>query len=177
MKEFAIILAPVILNAIITAVFTFIITRKIDKGSKQSKIIFEELENIAVELNAILLDIISDKSYKNTNNNIKRLNTQMNKIYLFGTIEAVRIVAYIRKLEKQQYIISLVALLISQIRYDLTSKIINPIYWPEINLTDFSKYRDEHNEYLKKVIKHLKLNKNFLKENTNYCDVLDKDEK
>ncbi|AFR70809.1 hypothetical protein NEI00_02080 [Brachyspira pilosicoli] len=177
MKEFAIILAPVILNAIITAVFTFIITRKIDKSSKQSKIIFEELENIAVELNAILLDIISDKSYKNTNNNIKRLNTQMNKIYLFGTIEAVRIVAYIRKLEKQQYIISLVALLISQIRYDLTSKIINPIYWPEINLTDFSKYRDEHNEYLKKVIKHLKLNKNFLKENTNYCDVLDKDEK
>ena len=76
----------------------------------------------------------------------------MNKIYLFGTIEAVRIVAYIRKLEKQQYIISLVALLISQIRYDLTSKIINPIYWPEINLTDFSKYRDEHNEYLKKLL-------------------------
>ena len=47
----------------------------------------------------------------------------------------------------------------------------------EINLTDFSKYRDEHNEYLKEVIKHLKLNKNFLKENTNYSEVLNKNER
>ena len=177
MKEFAIVLTPVILNAIITAVFTFIITRKIDKSSMQSKIVFEELENIAIELNTILLDIIFDKYHEKIDDNIKRLNTQMNKIFLFGTIEAVRIVSYIRKLEKQQYIISLVALLISQIRYDLTGKIINPIYWSEINLTDFSKYRDEHNEYLKEVIKHLKLNKNFLKENTNYSEVLNKNER
>lgn len=177
MKEFAIVLAPVILNTLTTAIFTFIITKKIDKSSKQSKIIFEELENIAIELNTILLDIISDKYHKKIDDNIKRLNTQMNKIYLFGTIEAVRIVAYIRKLEKQQYIISLVALLISQIRYDLTSKIINPMYWSEINLTDFSKYRDEHNEYLKKVIKHLKLNKKFLDENTNYGELSNKNEK
>ncbi|WP_304331619.1 hypothetical protein [Brachyspira innocens] len=176
MKEFAIVLAPVILNTFTTAIFTFIITRKIDKSSKQSKIIFEELENIVVELNTILLDIMSDKHEKIADN-IKRLNMQMNKIYLFGSIEAIRIVSYIRKLENQQYIISLVALLISQIRYDLTSKIINPIYWSEINLTDFSKYRDEHNEYLKKVIKHLKLNKKFLKENTNYGEVLNKNEK
>ena len=50
MKEFAIVLAPVILNTFTTAIFTFIITRKIDKSSKQSKIIFEELENIATSL-------------------------------------------------------------------------------------------------------------------------------
>lgn len=53
------------------------------------------------------------------------------------------------------------SLLITQIKYDLTSEIISPESWFKLRLTDYSKTRPQIVSSINKIIDELKLNKKF----------------
>lgn len=64
----------------------------------------------------------------------------------------------------KQKIVVYYILLATQIRYDVTGVVINPMYWYEINITDFENHKEEYAKHNNDIVRNLSLNRKMLAE-------------
>ena len=126
-----------------------------------------------------LLDEIINSAKTNTNGVNCSMNTTlnyfteiMNKIYSYGSQDAITIVATIQKENyatrentnqfDQYRMISLFILLANQIKYDVTEIAVCPKLWFEMRMTDYTTNKAQFINANNIIVQELKLNKKFL---------------
>ncbi|MBQ9608815.1 MAG: hypothetical protein IJV15_05130 [Lachnospiraceae bacterium] len=114
-----------------------------------------------------------DKVKKGNSNLITEMRELYNRVYAYGSDKAISILASMQKLNYSNIgiepdistryrIIAHYILLATQIKYDITGDIINPLMWYEINITDFEKMRDTIIGENNKIVEELKLNSGLI---------------
>lgn len=93
------------------------------------------------------------------------------KILAYGSKNAVSIATHMQQLsysnaenmdlQKKWELLSCYALLISQIKYDLTSEVVSPESWFKLKLNDYEKIRPEIVKKINYVVEELSLIKSF----------------
>lgn len=92
---------------------------------------------------------------------LKKLLTD---IYAYGSPEAIRIIVEFQETNYRMarsenidplYLISLVAVLISQLKYDLTGRTVDPENWLRLRITDYNPSRSPIPGYIKEISKNL----------------------
>lgn len=93
----------------------------------------------------------------------------MNKILSYGSSDAIKILSHIQqigfhpeKVADKSIVVNYYALLISQIKYDISSEIILPNTWLKMKLTDYSSQEQKINSQINEIVLKLNLNKKFL---------------
>lgn len=93
-----------------------------------------------------------------------------NTVYSYGSRKAISLLAEIQKIfysyqgnltesNNNDIFVAYFILLATQIRYDVTGEVISPVYWYEINISDFSKHKEKYIRYNNQIVKELALNK------------------
>lgn len=127
----------------------------------------------ALELKGKDANEYRNKVDRDKNNTIIEMKELFNTIYAYGSENAIRILATMQKHnyansleekdgEAKNMLLAYYILLATQIRYDVTGEIINPLSWYEINITDFEKHKEEYKKYNNSVVNRLGLNKKML---------------
>lgn len=95
----------------------------------------------------------------------------MTKVLSYGSNNAVKIAIKMQEIvymdaelknDNNRYtMLTAYALLISQVKYDLTDEIISPESWFRLKITDYQMIRDRIKTCINSIIKELQLNKDF----------------
>lgn len=96
----------------------------------------------------------------------------LSKVLSYGSKDAVAIAVHMQQIlygnaENQNLdtaweILASYSLLITQIKYDLTSEIVSPESWFQLKIKDYSAHRSEIVAKLNKIIEELNLNNSFV---------------
>lgn len=107
----------------------------------------------------------------------KELSEVLSKILAYGSKNAIAIAARMQQqlykaaheaeIQRQWEVLVLYSLLITQIKYDLSSEIISPESWFELKMTDYKNYRAEIKKDINLIINELQLNKKFIVKEVN----------
>lgn len=114
-----------------------------------------------------------NKAEREKNNSLIEMKELFNTIYSYGSEDAIRILATMQKhnyanmiekvdAEAKNLLVAYYVLLATQIKYDVTGEVINPLSWYEINITDFEIHREKYKKYNNSVVNKLRLNKKML---------------
>lgn len=164
------------LDAIITIVTTiigFFITIVLTRHSFKEEVKKHKLEtNLEVikELPYEICKLID--SFINGTDDIKHYSDILIKILSYGSKEAVAIAIYMQQQayrnetmkdeEMKWKMISAYALLITQLKYDITAEIIAPDSWFRLKIKDYLSKKELITMNINQIIKLLNLNKGFL---------------
>ena len=134
------------------------------------------------------IDEIEKKEQLSSNDceNIRKLNRQkieaqqslvdkmtilLNTIYAYGSVNAIKIVSSMQKLnyslrpnstnEERWIIIAHMILLASQVKKDVTNITVNPKKWFEMKITDYETNRQIFDPVVNKVVRELGLDEKF----------------
>lgn len=134
------------------------------------------------------IDEIEKKEQLSSNDceNIRKLNRQkieaqqslvdkmtilLNTIYAYGSVNAIKIVSSMQKLnyslrpnstnEERWIIIAYMILLASQVKKDVTNITVNPKKWFEMKITDYETNRQIFDPVVNKVVRELGLDEKF----------------
>lgn len=105
--------------------------------------------------------VIENRDINETN---KKLIDIDSNICSYGTEDAIKILTEMETYKENNIkIIAYIVLLISQVRKDIDSNIINPKYWMKSKITDYeSEENTIINEDIKNIVISLKLDKKFI---------------
>lgn len=162
------------LASIFVTIIGFIITYSLtnknlkDEISKtKTSIALEKMEDIPFDILSLLKDI------KNGELNADNYASILHRIYAYCSPTAIKIAVKMQSLTYQQSVqststsnfrmLTLLSLLISQVKYDLTNEIINPELWFIMQITDYntSALKTEVKHLINEDIELLSLNKQF----------------
>lgn len=138
----------------------FQITKNLDNLNKTT---FDILE--------LLNEVQSLKGKKAPQNTLEKYSSVLSQIYAYGSDNAIRLMTLIQSSSYKRLkegsgnsfeALALYPLLISQIRFDLTSDVISPKYWFIMKLTDYENYKDEIMNINNKAVRDLSLNEAFI---------------
>lgn len=129
--------------------------------------VYEKIEDLPFEIIMIL-----QKAYECSNDNVKwkkltnELNTFNSKVIAYGSPKAVELCAYIQQLaynnENEPYkTLAGYALLVSQLKYDLSNQIISPELYFKNKIKDYQVTKNKVNGYVNIIVDELRLNKEF----------------
>lgn len=162
---------------IITTAVGFIITILLTKKSykdevKKSKIAIgaDAMKEIPVEL-CKLMDGAAGLS-KGTPITAEKYADLISRILSYGSKDAVSIAVHMQQLafsnrdgqdeQKKWEALVAYALLITQIKYDLTSEVISPESWFKMKITDYETMRPVAIKMINELVDSLNLNKEFM---------------
>lgn len=107
---------------------------------------------------------------KNPQEFVQEYGMMLSKVLSYGSKEAIKIAVKMQQLsydaenkatEERYPIIAAYALLITQLKYDLTSEVISPESWFEMRMKDYNTVQTSMKNALNKLIDELKLNPDF----------------
>lgn len=147
---------------IVGFVVNYFMTRKTFNDEVNKNKIAVATENIK-DLPIEIIEMLDPK--KMTADKIKSIQT---KIFTYGSKDANKIfVTFQRKNYETESSIppeesfALFGLLITQIKYDLTSEVLSPETWFQISVTDYEKMTKGVKDNINRLVYELKLNKDF----------------
>lgn len=167
-----------IITAIVTGIISiigFIATNYSMKKNFKNELLKEKtsvhIEKMS-EMPLHILELMEKMRNGSLNQDVlKEFNDILNNVCAYGSVQAIRIVATMQS-ENYQYantdqvntyrVLSFYALLITQIKYDVTGIINGPDMWYEMKLTDYHKTKEDIKEENNKIVRELNLNKGFL---------------
>lgn len=155
-----------IVIVVIGFIVNYFLTQKtFSDGIKKDKISIatEHLKDISIEI----MDLM-DKTAKHTP---ESYNMILKNIYCYGSKDAINI---LKSLQQKLYAaekdgktvdtsdsLALYALLITQIKYDITTEIVSPESWFQIKITDYDKIQNATKTRINNLVEELGLNKGF----------------
>lgn len=111
-----------------------------------------------------LMDRIGDGSLKS-----EQFKAIMSKILAYGSEDAIKIAIQMQRCAYDSHgkpssasQLALYALLITQLKYDLTSEIVSPESYFLLRIKDYDKLKKTIQESINSYVKELKLNKHFI---------------
>lgn len=152
-------------------IVTYLMTKKSLKDEiKKDKInrTSETLQMLPYDICQLLSSIINNHS----NLPIEKYNEILSKVISYGSKDTVGIAIKMQQLsysladekkpEDEKFrLMAAYALLITQLKYDITSEIISPESWFEMRIKDYEKLRPQMKKWINDLISELKLNKQF----------------
>ena len=165
------------------SIIGFIVTVKTMKSNFQNElkkqkadVQLEKMAPIPYELLELLQSIINgtkNKNSKRANSDSyqEKLNYLYSSIFAYGSINAIRIIAYMQKKnyenidnDQRDYYkgIAIYVLAVVQIRYDITGEVVSPEYWYQLKITDYSANREKIKKANNELVKELKLDLRFM---------------
>lgn len=158
---------------IITTIVGFIITFRLTKKSFKDEVIKNKIAIGADAMKEIPFDLCQMMNRMTGKGTSKPFSAEeyaelLSKILSYGSKDAVSIAVHMQRLafkgidgDKRWEILGTYALLITQIKYDLTSEIISPESWFNMKITDYKTIRSEVIKYINQLVESLNLNKEF----------------
>ncbi|MGT2910789.1 hypothetical protein ACVR1I_03615 [Streptococcus cameli] len=161
----------------------FITTHSLKKNFRneleknRDTVALEKMSTIPYEVLSLFDNMMDAESLNNKQqkmkqeDNLKNFKKLMNTIYSYGSIDAIKIASLMQKENyeaaklkgnRDNYrMMSVLILLATQIKYDVTSVAVSPKYWFEMKLNDFSANQRKFAEANNKLIDELNLNNSF----------------
>ena len=128
----------------------------------------EVIKTLPYDICQLMNSISSNPSEKQQ---VEKLSAILSNVISYGSIDAVNIASKMQEItyangagvNKKQVWLQLAAysLLITQIKYDITSVVMSPESWFRIKVTDFSTARKEIQKAINELVEELHLNKEF----------------
>ncbi len=162
---------------VVVTIFGFFITYKLTTKTfsneiRKSKIDHnvEAIHSLPLELCNMMSKIQQSKGSKNAVS-ASEYEKLMTKIFAYCNKDSVAIAVEIQqtfyKINKTnedygQYLLVLFALLITQLKYEISDEIISPESWFKLKITDYETSRDTMVDEINQTIKNLDLNKKFI---------------
>lgn len=137
---------------------------KVKQNEYSSEKMGDTIELINECVNYIYCDNAQSEMLRN------KINYIHNKVYLYGSSEAAKIVSKIiyegyswneKKGSYNIFVIGMFSLLISQLKYDLTGNVLNPVYWLKSRFYDYDKQENVFKQILSETIDEFDLLKDF----------------
>ncbi len=153
-------------------VITYIMTKKNLKDEiKKDKISLatQTIYTLPFDICQLMDDTIKSR-IKNPQDFVQEYGIMLSKVLSYGSKEAIKIAVKMQQLsydaenkatEERYPIIAAYALLITQLKYDLTSEVISPESWFEMRMKDYNTVQTSMKNALNKLIDELKLNPDF----------------
>ncbi len=167
-------------DSIITVFITvlgFVITYFMTQKNLKDEIRKNKLALAAQETQSLPYDIcqLMDVMLKDDTNNpdtiIKVYGAILSKVLAYGSKDAVKIAIKMQQLSytlsnepeatDRFVILAAYALLITQLKYDLTSEIISPESWFQLRMKDYNKLQSVMKSYINKIVIELGLSSSF----------------
>ena len=179
MKEFIVEIWDIFISNldVVVTIFGFCITYKLTTKNfsneiRKSKIDHnvEEIHSLPLELCNMMSKIQQSKGNKNSVS-ASEYEKLMTKIFAYCSKDSVTLAVEIQqtfyKINKTnedygQYLLVLFALLITQLKYEISDEIISPESWYKLKITDYETSRDTMVDEINQTIKNLDLNKKFI---------------
>lgn len=175
MKEFIKEHFDAIITVLITVVgflVTYFMTKKNFKDEiKKNKIELntEAIKELPYEICQLMNRIIAKGEQKPFSP--EEYSDLLSKLLAYGSKSAISIAVYMQQFayslnqnndpHKHWEMLAAYALLISQVKFDLTSEAISPLNWFKMRLTDYDKNKDGIIKIINRLIKELELNPQF----------------
>ena len=177
-------------GAIITALVTglisiigFIVTNMSMKKNfenelkrQRDNVVLEKMSTIPYEILLLMdelleMDEVKIQAEQNMDRNLKHFKAIINTIYSYGSEKAIKIVSLMQKenyaangntnqMDKYR-MISLYALLATQIKYDVTEIAVSPELWYQMRLNDFLENKEKIKKANNKLVDELNLKNEF----------------
>ena len=162
-----------VIVTILGFIITYLMTKKNFKNEiTKSKIAItaDMMKDLPLELCELMDQLLALEETQTIPTN--HITTILAKILAYGSKDAVAIAAYMQQLvysnsdrkdqDKDWASISCYALLITQIKYDLTSEVISPDSWFKLKTTDYYEKKDVINKCINSIVLELALNPMFI---------------
>jgi len=166
------------LDAIVTVIITiigFVVTITMTKKSfkneiKKSKIALasEETRTLPYDICQLLDDIMNNDQNEKV---LERYRIILSKVLAYGSSQAVKITIRMQKMiydsekasinDDKTSMFAAYSLLITQLKYDLTSVIISPESWLQLRIKDYEINKAKICQSINNLIKELDLNNDF----------------
>ena len=165
------------LDAIVTVIITiigFVVTITMTKKSfkneiKKSKIALasEQIQTLPYDICQLMDDMINGNEDGNV---LERYRSILSKVLAYGSSQSVKIAIKMQRMsyalestpnDDRMTILVAYSLLITQMKYDLTSEIISPESWFQLRIKDYDKSQAEIRKSINDLIKQLDLNNEF----------------
>ena len=153
-------------------VITYYMTKKNFKNEiRKDKIALaaQETQSLPYDICQLMDSMIKDKS-KSPDKIVKEYGAILSKVLAYGSQDAVKIAIKMQQLsysltnvpnEERFSILAAYALLITQLKYDLTSQVISPESWFQLRMTDYPKLQPRMKGYINSIVSELSLSESF----------------
>ena len=165
------------LDAIITVLITiigFIVTYFMTKKNFKDEVKKNKIALASEQIQSLPYDIcqfMDDMLHGGQDDSINQLASIISKVLAYGSHQAVKIVIKMQRLSYETSnastlddklpLLAAYSLLITQLKYDLTSEIISPESWCQLRMTDYSKYQTAMISSINGLVHELGLNSKF----------------
>lgn len=177
-----------IITALVTGIISiigFIVTNasmkkdfKNELKKQRDSVALEKMSTMPYEILELMDEMFESVKVKNENQkkrivdkNYERFKEIMNKIYSYGSEDAIKIVSLMQKenyeangntdnMNKYRNI-SVYVLLATQIKYDVTEILVNTELWMQMRLTDYAANKEKIKQEMNKLVDELELRKEF----------------
>lgn len=175
MKDFFINHFDSIITVFITVlgfVITYYMTKKNFKDEiRKDKIALaaQETQTLPYDICQLMDSMIKGKT-KSSDELVNEYGAILSKVLAYGSRDAVKIAIKMQQLsyslsnvpnEERFPILAAYALLITQLKFDLTSEVISPESWFQLRMTDYPKIQPRMKEYINSIINELSLSESF----------------
>lgn len=173
MIEFLMVHFDAIITVSVTAlgfIVSFFFTQRSLKGEIQKNKIAlatQEIHTLPYDICQMMNNMVKSGGREN---HAEEYSAALSKVLAYGSKDAVKIVIEMQRLsyslknarqEEKYIIIAAFSLLITQLKYDLTSEIISPESWFMLKMTDYTQIQNVVREDINVLVKKLSLNDNF----------------
>ncbi len=175
MKEFILNHFDSVITVFVT-VLGFIITYFMTKKNFQDEIRKDKIALAAQEIQTLPYDIcqLMDRMIKagkeDPESFVKEYGAILSKVLAYGSKDAVSIATKMQQLSysltnkptmERFPIMAAYALLVTQLKYDLTSEVISPESWFQLRMTDYEKLRPTMKNSINDIVNELGLSNSF----------------
>ena len=153
-------------------VITYYMTKKNFKDEiRKNKIALasQETQTLPYDICQLMDSMLKDKA-KNQDLFVKEYGAILSKVLAYGSNDAVKIAIKMQNLSYDSAskptnekfpILAAYALLITQLKFDLTSEIISPESWFKLRMTDYSKIQETMKDAINSIVTELSLSESF----------------
>lgn len=170
MKQFIIDHFDAIITILIT-ILGFIITYFLNQSSFRDEVKKDKLSRTAEEIKSLPFDICQMMDAMIGGKlSVEQYSAILSKVLAYGSKDAVSLAVKMQQLsykmkeapkEERFIIMATYALLITQLKYDLTSEIISPESWFQLRLTDYNALQSQMKGYINDLVDELNVNRAF----------------
>ena len=175
MKEFLLNHFDSIVTVCITIlgfVITYLMTKKnFHDEIQKDKIALasQEIQTLPYDICQLMDSVIKNKS-KETDIYSKEYSAILSKVLAYGSKDAIQIAIKMQQMsyaaareEKTDHnsLLAAYALLITQLKFDLTSEVVSPESWFQLRITDYDPIRPDMKKHINSIVDELRLSKAF----------------
>lgn len=158
---------------VLITVLGFIITYFMTKRNFEDEITKYKITHTAEAIQSLPYDIcqMMDSMIRNKKGLLEEYGKILSRVLAYGSKDAVSIAICMQQLsytlndrpdDERFSVLAAYALLITQLKYDLTSEIISPESWFQLRMTDYSKMQSYMKSTINDLVLELDLNTSFL---------------